>query len=237
MSFSVKRLTKLIGNEVVGKGHAIFIYTITAAIILLLIDLFNNTALEHNFHTGTFSLLLFVGGFWISSIAFTCLHSKEQSIFYLTIPCSNLEKLLSKLLLTSIIYVVALSAFYYIISLLAAFENMLVFHISQVLFNPFDPDVLRTIVYYLVLQSTFILGSIYFKRSPATKTILTLAVLVLFFIVFGFIVLNLTTKSSMLPPIMVISDLMSILHSTFLITLAPVCWVLSYLKLREAEVR
>lgn len=64
-----------------------------------------------DFYTPFYVGLLFLGGFLFSSSAFREMHQQGSGSFYLTLPGTTLEKLLSKLLVTSVGYAAAVLVF------------------------------------------------------------------------------------------------------------------------------
>lgn len=122
-----------------------------------------------------------------------------------------------------------------------------------VIFEPFNrmemeitDSVGSSISFFLITQSLFLLGSIYFKRNGLLKTCLVLAVLFVFFFLLAafetkYLVIdavkeiNPTGKNVLLSG----SETSDILGSTakfFLYLLAPYLWMTSYIRLTEKEV-
>ena len=54
--------------------------------------------------------------------------------------------------------------------------DRLLFGVGHGFFNPFTPAVLQAVVRYLVLQSFFLLGSIWFRKLAFVKTVLWIVV-------------------------------------------------------------
>jgi hypothetical protein len=208
-------------------------------------------------HQGLYGLLLFVGGFAVTSLAFKELHLEAQNIFYLTLPGSSLEKFLSKLLVTSIGYAVGSLLFYTAVSSAAEGINRLIFGYGHPFFDPFARNVLLALAIYLVSQSIFLLGSVYFRKLAFVKTSLYLVLLgIAFSIVTGvamwFVFRDYATGTRILfEPYLnelgqagdleaVVRPLaerfFQVVKVLFWAALAPVCWLISYLRLRETEV-
>ncbi|MBN1836360.1 MAG: hypothetical protein JW820_10955 [Spirochaetales bacterium] len=208
-------------------------------------------------HPAIYAQLLFIGGFIVTSLAFRELHLDSQSIFYLTLPGSALEKFLSKLLVSSVGYALGSLVFYSAVSAAAEGISRLIFGTSYPFFNPLDRNVLLAAAAYLVTQSVFLVGSLYFRRLAFVKTVLYL---VLFGIVLG-IVSGLAAwivfrdyamgRSIIFQPYLnqlgATGELERILQPLaegfwraarllFWIAVAPVGWVIGYLRLRETEV-
>lgn len=137
---------------------------------------------QGNGYFGFFQGLLFLGGFIATSLAFREVWQNGSGIAYLTLPGSVFEKFVVKLLATSVGYAVGVVVF--ITATAAASEALdrLVFGVGHGFFDPFAPAVLQAIVRYLVVQSFFLLGSIWFRKLAFVRTVLWL---VLFAAAFG----------------------------------------------------
>ena len=84
-----------------------------AAGVLLLYNLINPLSImQVDTHPVAFLWFLFLGGLWVTSLSSKNLHEGEMSASYLMLPCSTLEKFLSKLFITSMGYAVAVLVFY-----------------------------------------------------------------------------------------------------------------------------
>jgi len=136
------------------------------------------------FYFGFFQNLVYLGGFIVTSLAFREMWHNGGGIFYLTIPGSIFEKFVSKLLVTSVGFAVGSTVFFTAVAALAEGVTWLIAGTGHGFFNPFDPAVLHTIVVYLVVQSAFLLGSVWFRKLAFVKTVLWAA---LFLIAVGII--------------------------------------------------
>ncbi|MFN8258502.1 MAG: hypothetical protein U0W24_22630 [Bacteroidales bacterium] len=116
---------------------------------------------------------LFLTGIIYTSMVFAELNNPNRGYVYLTLPASAFEKLVTAWLFSSVFYIVFSAVFLLFINLCyLAIANL--FSSSQVaLVNIFDPDVLYMFGTYLVVQSVFFLGAIYFRRINFLKTILS----------------------------------------------------------------
>ena len=129
-----------------------------------------------NFHVGFFIQLLFLGGFISTSFAFREARQNGAGIFYMTLPSSQFEKFASKLLVTSVGYALGSLVFYMATAAVSEGINTLVLGRSHGFFNPFAPMILRAAGVYLLAQSIFLLGSIWFKKLAFVRTVLWLSV-------------------------------------------------------------
>ena len=125
---------------------------------------------DGSFYFGFFTNILFIGGFIVSSFAFREAHRRGSGIFYMTIPASIFEKLASKLLVTSLGFAAGTLIFVAAVSALSEAVVWLIFGKGLGFFNPVSLAALECVLYYLIFQSVFLLGSLWFKKSAFIKT-------------------------------------------------------------------
>ncbi len=246
--FEPKRFLLLLRNDLMTHFKTSLIITgsiIGALSFLVFLSKFNVNF--SRFHLETFRFAIIPGGYLLTAASFKSLHEKNRSSFYLTLPASLFEKLLSRLFLTTIGFVVGVSVLYYGFSLLASGASVLMNGNPLPVFNPFDPGNRSLITFYCVTQSVFLLGAIHFRSHHFIKTILSTWVLCAVVIVYTIGVIWLAFDISLfgqnqvyhlkqldlgeasLPVLRVIKIL--IVYGT-----APFFWFISYLKFKEYEV-
>jgi hypothetical protein len=170
--FDWKRLIHLIKNEIVGSYRSLLVTTGALAGILLVIYLLQ--MIGHNsrdFLQVWYFLILFIGGFVVSSKIFSPIHDRRQNYIYLTLPASDYEKFISKLLLSSVGWVIGATVCYVLFSIIAMAVSQLIWEDSMGIFSPFKADYLTGMAVYLVLQSIFVFGSVYFQKNALAKTV------------------------------------------------------------------
>ncbi|EMR01231.1 hypothetical protein [Cesiribacter andamanensis] len=118
--------------------------------------------------------------FWLVGLIFTSqifmeLHAPNQAYAYLTLPVSTLEKLLGSWLLTSPIYVLGFTAVTYVIYFLGILVTG--FEVSPLTY--FDNDFLNSIGTYMVIQTLYLWGAAYFRKTNFLKTVLVQIILML----------------------------------------------------------
>ncbi len=182
--FSFKRTIKIIRKDMFSEYKNLLTGILASAGVMITISAlfmlyqkfygFNKTQAEY-FHYTIYIILLFLGGFIVTSSMFKDLHDKSKNIYWLTLPGSTFEKVLSRFLLSSILFVLILTLLYPVFATLSELFNLLLFDIRHDYFNPFTKDVLKLIPYFLVTQSIFFAGASTFKKIPFIKTLLFLA--------------------------------------------------------------
>ncbi len=152
-------------------GGAVIIISALTALGLVTVNAGSRPGTS-DFYLGYFTNLLFLGGFIVTSLSFREVWQNGGGIFYLTLPGSAFEKLLSKLLMTSVGFGVGSLIFMTAVAAASEGIDTLVFGFGHGMLNPFDPAALLSLVRYLILQSVFLLGSIWFKKLAFVKTAL-----------------------------------------------------------------
>lgn len=234
--FSWYRLGLFIKSDLVINSPKIFTFGLTALVALLLYSLITLTNFQaDNFHPNLFALILFLGGLWLTSNSFADLHTAQKNQNFLLLPASNFEKLLGRLLLTTIGYIAGTVLIFYIVSLLDIVFTWFTFGKRSVIFQPLHQDIIHYLANYIILQSIFFLGAIYFKSNNFSKTNLCLCCLAL-----GFFLITSGIFSIFLGTNFLDGWRISILHNTkiqsfFTVILPPAAWLIAYLRLCESE--
>jgi hypothetical protein len=195
-------------------------------------------------HPGSFAFTLITGGFILSSLTFNDLSNPLKRYDYLTLPASTLEKFISMWFLTCVCWVVVFTFAYIVYSLIAnAIGHLLFRNMTYLAFDPLGKIPLSAIKYYIVLQGIFLIGAVHFKGYVFPKTIFAL---LLFGLVCG-IIFYFTMSDLFQFDGEYISEYSSMkgttLYQVWLVIqwlfwwmLAPLCWVITYLGLKEQEV-
>lgn len=139
-----------------------------------------------SFNLHTFSrfgfVLIFIGGYVFTSRIFSELQSPVKSHFFLTLPARAEEKLISAWLISSLFFIIISYLLLSLVSFIISGLLVLIFDGTLQVFNPFSYEALRVAAIYLITQTAFLLGSVYFKKNNFLKTILT--VFIVFSILF-----------------------------------------------------
>ena len=178
--FNLKRLQYFIYRQAVLNIHSVIISggSIFGVLLLHTIIMSNFSPLQvakiPGFHIGIF----FIAGFILTGKIFSELHDPLKGYFYLTLPVSNLERLIGSWFLSSPLYIIGYGTFTFLmISLAVAITD------SPVTVSSFfDIAYLRYISIFLVLQTVFFLGACYFQKNIFSKTLLSVF---LFFLSIG----------------------------------------------------
>ena len=207
-----------------------------------------------NFHMVVYPIMLVLFGYIVSSFAFQEIHDSRAGVYTLTNPGSILEKYVARILLTSVGWAVAVTLAYMLTTIVGAGVARLIFGESHGIFLPNSKVIWETIAAYLLSQSVFVFGSIYFKKSAFLKTILATVVLVMIYGIFFAIawrVVYWNLFARIFPSEAEINAIMAAIEPQamgFALTLERILdyvgwiivpiffWLLGYVRLRETEV-
>lgn len=203
------------------------------------------------------SMFIIIGGFIFASRIYKSFSYTPGGMHYLLIPATHLEKLVSGILLSTVYFLIGVLTCYFIGNTLGIHVGNMIFNTENTVhFQLFEtaneinrmssgPSYLDMFVGFAIVQSIFLLGSIYFKRNAVGKTILSIIAfsIVIGLIELALIKLNFDTTSitnqniniqvldinSMFPGLDVVGQVIK--YAT-----APFFWVVSYFRLTEKEV-
>ena len=169
------RLGLLLRRQVFSNGKSIGIafgaITGMMLVITLLIAYFNPVALN-NLHYLYFTAL-FIGGYIFSSNVYNELHQIQKSYSYLTLPVSTTERLLSGWIISGLLFpVVSLAAIAIVVILSGLVISLITGSIpAQDLIYHNSLSLIKT---YVITQTIFLLGAVYFRKNNFLKTLLAL---------------------------------------------------------------
>ncbi len=175
--FSTHRLYLLIRRQVFSNGKSLLIALGGVSGFLLIISVlvayFNPSALIGL--TALYFTCMFIGGYIFTSNIFNEMHQIQKSYSFLTLPVSINERLAAAWLLTGILFpIVSLLIMAAIVLLANLIMNLTV---DMAPFQSvFSPTSLKLIKIYVITQSLFLLGAVYFRKNNFLKTLLALIV-------------------------------------------------------------
>jgi len=196
-AFDLSRVGLLIKKEIFYQRRAPWIIIAAVFIFLLLFNLLmaadseHVNDLPHNQVIFYVITLLTLGTVYTAS-SFNELNNKSSAHHYLSIPASSLEKLISKWLVTGIMYVIAFNIFYIVFWLISDVLTGSLFGIKGGFFNPFERRIEMDLhspwffsQLYLALHTVYLAGAVYFRRFSYFKTVVAQGFI--FFTVLGLI--------------------------------------------------
>jgi len=208
--------------------------------------------------------LILIAGVFYAARFFREIHYSGNGIAYFMIPASQLEKVTVGVVMTSFYYFAMMIIAYVIGNLLGTFLNNIIasMNISIIGINVFHHSFLQWKLFgisiepwftekehtnfllylfelFLVGQSIYMLGSIYFKRNQFFATFLTVIVTQLFLFILFLIELKLFLGVYSINFEINATDLGRMLSHIFKIgvwLLPPFLWVVSYFRLTEKQI-
>jgi hypothetical protein len=256
--FNPKRFYWLIRNPILLNKSAIFFVSAAIGGILMFIsaiDTFKGPS--PGFYQKFYILVLYLGGFIVTSRIFKELHHSERGPAWLLLPASALEKFGSRLALSSVIYAVATMLMLLLFCLVSEAVNSLLLDRHHPLFNPFDPMILKGTLLYFVLQSPLLVGAVYFRKHVLSKTVLTLVAYTFVLLLFALLGMKLLLGSylnGVTSSLEFLDNLQKVVGADFLpyleglgrlgvwtcrilfwAVLAPFFWTVGYYRLKEIE--
>lgn len=177
-TFSLKRLFLLGKRQIISNYSGMLIGFAGFTGIFLIVNLFTvyyNPGAKLNLEV-PFYLILFIVGYVFTSIIFAEVQSPQKSIPFLTLPVSNLERLVNAWLLTAILFpILVFLGFALVIGLVYLILQV---PIPRGTFEFFwSAQVLKAFILYFITQSVFLFGAMYFRKHNFLKTILSLFVI------------------------------------------------------------
>ena len=195
-------------------------------------------------HSEGYAYSLILGGFILSSLAYSDLGSTLRRYTYLSLPVSTLERFVSMWILTSIVWIVAFTLTYTVYTWVANYLGQLIF--SRVTFYAFDPlsaFAITAMKSYFVLQGIFLVGAAHFRGYVFPKTV---SVLIVLAVVCGTLIYFMLREPFLsehecsgmdceLVDVMGEQPAWQVVKWFFWWVLAPLSWVITYLGLKEQE--
>lgn len=211
-------------------------------------------------NVGSVEMFLYIAGFIFASRMFKVFNYTPGGMHYLLIPATHAEKLIVNIILSTIYYFIMIIITYIIGTIIGTFLGNMIFGwqnpINFQLFNDSISNswnnqsyqhngILEIFMTFALIQSIFMLGSIYFKGNAIGKTFLTFIALsltlgllemILFRFTFGSFHLdghsfnlNLRTSEDLFPGFEIVGTIIKY-------SLIPFFWLVSYFRLTEKQV-
>jgi hypothetical protein len=126
--------------------------------------------------TVVFGIYLLGGGLLLTSLAFHDMHHPLEGHRYLMLPCSNLERFLSRYLLTGPLLLLYVVLSFNAMDWLANQLTLVWINARDPAFSPLGPSALLMMRVYLVAQVLVLTGAICFRSLAMPRTVLFLLV-------------------------------------------------------------
>lgn len=206
---------------------------------------------------GSVITFMLIAGYFTAANAFRIFNHTPGGMHYLLIPATHTEKLVSSLLIHTVYFFAAFLVTYVTGTFIGInLENMIFGHNNPITFSLFNSVFTGTeglnlfwyfIYAFVIVQAVAITGSLYFRRSAAMKTILTIFV-VIFILgvieaimikgIFGTYELSSQTLNLKIGPheFDQLFPRFEIISKIIGLVILPFLWIVSYFRLTEKEV-
>ncbi|MDQ3394679.1 MAG: hypothetical protein M3512_11290 [Bacteroidota bacterium] len=189
---------------------------------------------------GLYITAFFLGGLIFTSKIFSELHTPQKSYALLTLPISNLEKLIGAWLVTAPVFVLVYLMFIFIIT---SISSLIAGH-STALVQIFSREIWDSIGHYLVIHSIFFLGACTFKGNNFLKTLFAIFLFTMILALFAGLMFLIVFKSTHVQIDNVSPEFQYFITDVFAkyatyfywYVLAPFMLVVSYYKLKERQI-
>ena len=249
-TLNISRLTLLIKRYFIeNKQRELTFWGITTLVFMLM------------HQGGSVYMYLFISGFIFAARTFKSFSYTPSGMHYLLIPATHLEKLIVAILLSIVYYFSMILVTYTIGTYVGINLGNLIFQTNNPVYfelfsignglnswNSVDvsqTSLLNVFLGFTVIQSVFILGSVYFKRNAVGKTFLSIAAIGIVLGLIEMLMLKLTFGSYNFNEEMIRLSITSGQNSFHGFEIAgkvlqyltvPFLWVVSYFRLTEKEV-
>lgn len=230
--YDANRVMRLIINDLKNHRKQIFIAAMAILIYWTLLPF------QIISDSSQYLITLIFSGFLLTALSLKQFHEPHLAYHYLTLPCSNPERFISKLLLTAVLYPLALLALFYCFSVAGNIFHLWADYPITPLYSPLQSALWTGIGVYIVLHSIAFMGAILFKRRGVLKTILLLGCFLLVLsVLIGKIGIKLFSGSHIsigednIPNIIMIGKIL------FWLVTPIFFWSVAYLRMKECEIR
>lgn len=229
---SFPRLLNLMLIDIRANSRSIWL--LIGVIFLLCLINFQNIFFSD---LNSYLIILFIAGLSLTGIAFTDLHERSKANLFLMLPCSNVERLLSKWFLTSFILVGVSLILFILASTVSHLISHILLNANSKTLSLFDASLWFGIKNYLIIQTVFLLGAVVFEKYSFVKTVITIGLFSLS--LFGIFLLMVWwmfssgySGTKLLP---FSSAFLNSGNYFYQLVLAPFCLYVAYLKIKEYE--
>jgi hypothetical protein len=211
------------------------------------------------YNAASVGMFIIISGFIFASRLYKLFGYTPGGMHYLLIPATHLEKLVSGIILSTFYFLISVLICYVLGNTIGTHLGNLIFNThSQVNFELFDFKnqieymtsgnyfpYLDMFIGFAIVQSIFLLGSVYFKRNPIGKTFLSIIAFSIVIGLFEVLLLKLNFDTTSLQNQNINIELLDmksmfpgadIFGKIIMYATAPFFWVVSYFRLTEKEV-
>jgi hypothetical protein len=254
-SLNLRRLGLLMRNDLYLHRRAIIIAVMTIVGVQLFHGLTSYSYVK-KYGFDPYNFFLFGGGYLVTAFAFRSLHTNTSAMLYLLTPASMLEKYLSRYLLTSLGFMLAVTLVYSGADLGARELNYLIYQEHFDKFYPFHAVYPDYLLLYFISHAFVFWCALFFRKYTLIKIILVFLVLFLMIDIYmsiwldhitGVVIGLFSTLGGLHAPppvqeqnfVLSIADVimweLPFIDLPLIAVTAPLFWILGYLRLKKSE--
>lgn len=194
-TFSFPRFLLLVKAEFAEKGRIQVLRAglLLAFLLMLMLPIvFSDVSKGSTTEFHAFALLMVVlfGGSLYTNMAFSQYGPREKGMAALMVPASVLEKFLAPLVLNLLVIVPLMALFLWLHHWTIDYANAKISATDQQ-YRKIPQDLLQVIVlFYIVIQGVFFLGSLYFEKSQYVKTVTSFILVIIVLVVANKLIVN-----------------------------------------------
>ena len=179
-TFYWPRFQRILTNDLLIQGRKTLMATLALMAVgllvyLIAVDNLPPAETPRRLYQILFLAALLGGGFIFTSLIFSDMHHPLERFHYLTLPCSNFERLLSRYLISGPLFYLYTLAAYTLFEVIARVLSLAVLGRAGQFFDPTNPLVMLSVKFFFAVHPLVFLGAIYFQDRNLAKTVLSLA--------------------------------------------------------------
>ena len=252
MEINFKRITDLIIRYFVEHTATVLKILLTICLVILIITCLahiGENRMDYEALVVLFYVAMFIGGFWFSSNIYKELHEPGIAYRFLTLPATNIEKLIYAWLLTSPLVIIVSFIIINFTAWIAVMFCTAIFDINYETLKIFDYHFGSIALLYIVIQPIFLLGALFFRKLNFFNTVLWLIIFsaginilaTIFVLIFFYPIHDIKMVDNffkLLPIANFFTDwFVPGVKIFFWYIMAPFFLVVSYFKLKETEIK
>jgi hypothetical protein len=171
-TFNFQRFMRLCCNDVLWLAKPLLRATLAMMVVGLLIGLTNSGG-QQDVYIVLFPIVLLGAGLVFASLSFSDMHHPLQRFHYLTLPCSNLERFVSRYLLSAPLFYLYAVAAYFVFDFILRLLIRKFAEIAPPVFDPLNPMILDFTLAFFLTHALVFTGAIHFRSYTLVKTVLS----------------------------------------------------------------
>jgi len=240
--FDISRTIKLFKRQLfLNKSNFLISYLgILAAYFIISVGIASKNPIPYQAEFVLFYIIYFILGYILTSRSFQELTDQRNGYQYLILPVSNFERLFVSWFISSVLYTIIIFISFIPVMIIANYIASFIGLYDFTWFPFKNFHFLNLVGIYLVTQTIFLTGSLFFRKNAFFKTILSIIIIYIanaMIVYFIFYIFNIRVTGE---KFFIINDNFNLLENTYKIIfwyfLAPFMLIVSFFRLKEIEI-